>query len=283
MATFPTDPGVADNLFLLGEVYTEAGESARAVAAYQRVVHEHPTYERANEAGYAAILGLDEVLKGLGPDDRELWQRVKIDAQIEFAMLFPDDPRAAPVETAAADALFSLAQYQQAMDLADHLIRTRPDLDPKLSRTAYVILGHGAFELGQYASAERSYRSLLAIPGGAPTDVAAINEKLLAAIYKQGEAAEQSGATDEAVRNYMRIAADAPGSELAAKGHNDAIAVVEAQGQLEGSRGPAAGLPRRNIPTVRMEPTRRNDWPDSTRNRSRGTRRRGEYPAHRGG
>ena len=144
--------------------------------------------------------------------------------------------RARPqVETAAADTLFSLAQYQQAMDLADHLIRTRPDLDPKLSRTAYVILGHGAFELGQYASAERSYRSLLAIPGGIATDVAAINEKLLAAIYKQGEAAEQSGATDEAVRNYMRIAAEAPGSELAAKGHNDAIAVVEAQATLEGS------------------------------------------------
>ena len=43
VATFPNDPGVADNLFLLGEVYTEAGEPARAVAAYQRVVHEHPT------------------------------------------------------------------------------------------------------------------------------------------------------------------------------------------------------------------------------------------------
>ena len=64
VATFPDDPGVADNLFLLGEVYTEAGDPARAVAAYQRVVHEHPDYVRANEAGYAAILGLDEVLKG---------------------------------------------------------------------------------------------------------------------------------------------------------------------------------------------------------------------------
>jgi hypothetical protein len=41
---------------------------------------------------------------------------------------FLDDPRAPQVETAAADTLFSLAQYQQAMDLADHLIRTRPDL-----------------------------------------------------------------------------------------------------------------------------------------------------------
>ncbi len=231
VATFPDDPAVAENLFLLGEVYTEAKQPARAVAAYQRVVHEHPDYARANEAGYAAILGLDEVLKGLGPKDRELWQRVKIDAQIEFAMKFADDPRAAEVQAAAADALFSLAQYQQAMDLAEHLIRTRKNLDPKLARTAYVILGHGAFELGHYAAAESSYRSLLQIPGGSPPDVAAIKEKLLASIYKQGEAAEKSGNTDQAVRNYLRIANDAPGSDLAAKGHNDAIAAVEAQGR----------------------------------------------------
>ena len=68
-----------------------------------------------------------------------------------------------------------------------------------------------------------------AIPGGSATDVAAINDKLLASIYKQGEAAEQSGATDAAVQNYLRIADVAPGSELAAKGHNDAVAVVESQ------------------------------------------------------
>ncbi len=231
VATFPDDPAVAENLFLLGDVYTDAKEPARAVAAYQRVVHEHPDYARANEAGYAAILGLNDVLKGVAPKDRELWQRVKIDAQIEFAMKFPDDSRAAEVQAAAADTLFSLGQYQQAMDLAEHLIRTRPNLDPKLARTAYVILGHGAFELGNYAAAEHSYRSLLALPGGAPTDVAAIKEKLLASIYKQGEAAEKSGQIDAAVSNYLRIADAAPGSDLAAKGHNDAIAAVEAQGR----------------------------------------------------
>jgi cellulose synthase operon protein C len=231
--TFPSDPAVADNLFLLGEVYTEAGEPARAVAAYQRVVREHPGYEHANEAGYAAILGLNEVLKGLGPDERELWQRVKIDAQIEFAMLFSNDPRAPEVQADAADALFALAQYQESMDLAQHLINTRPTLDPKLQRTARLILGHGAFELGQYAAAESSYRVLLALPGGSAADVAAIDEKLLAAIYKQGEAAEESGASDVAVQHYLRIAADAPGSELAAKGHYDAVAIVEGGGRWQ--------------------------------------------------
>jgi len=231
VATFPSDPAVADNLFLLGEAYTEAGESARAVTAYQRVVHEHPDYARANEAGYAAILGMDRVLETASGEDRDQWQRMKIDAQIEFAMLFANDPRAPGVQMAAADTLYGLGEYQHAMDLADQLIRTRTDLDPKLERTAYVILGHGAFELGQFASAEHSYRALLALPGGSGDDNRAIKDKLLASIYKQGEAAEKSGATDEAVRNYLRIADDAPGSDLAAKGHNDAIAVVEGQGR----------------------------------------------------
>ncbi|HTO58965.1 MAG TPA: tetratricopeptide repeat protein, partial [Pseudomonadales bacterium] len=231
VATFPSDPAVADNLFLLGEAYTEAGESARAVTAYQRVVHEHPDYARANEAGYAAILGMDRVLETASGEDRDQWQRMKIDAQIEFAMLFANDPRAPGVQMAAADTLYGLGEYQHAMDLADQLIRTRTDLDPKLERTAYMILGHGAFELGQFASAEHSYRALLALPGGSGDDNRAIKDKLLASIYKQGEAAEKSGATDEAVRNYLRIADDAPGSDLAAKGHNDAIAVVEGQGR----------------------------------------------------
>ena len=243
VATFPTDPGVADNLFLLGEVYTEAGEPARAVAAYQRVVHEHPTYERANEAGYAAILGLDEVLKGLGPDDRELWQRVKIDAQIEFAMLFPDDPRAAPVETAAADTLFSLAQYQQAMDLADHLIRTRPDLDPKLSRTAYVILGHGAFELGQYASAERSYRSLLAIPGGDPHRCRRDQREAAGCDL---QARRGGGAEWRHRRSRTQLHADrgrCAGIRTRREGSQRRDRGGRRQRELEGSRGSAAGLP----------------------------------------
>jgi TolA-binding protein len=227
---FPDDPAVAENLFLLGEVYTEAKRPGDAVAAYQRVVREHPDYARANEAGYAAILGLTEVLASVGESERELWQRVRIDAQIEFAMTFPGDDRAAAVEADAANALFRLNDYGEAMELASHLIRSRPELDPTLARSAYLILGHGHFELADFAGAEQDYRALLALPDTGESN-AEVEQKLLAAIYRQAEAAEAAGAADVAVTHYLRIADEAPDSELAAKGHYDAVAVVEGQGR----------------------------------------------------
>ncbi len=228
VATFPEDPTVAENLFLLGEVYTEADRHGDAVGAFQRVVREHPTYEKANEAGYAAVLGLTEVLATVDEVDRELWQRVRIDAQIEFAMTFPGDDRAAAVQADAANALFDLGQFDQSMQLASHLLRTHTDLDPKLARTALLIMGHGEFELGQFAAAEAAYRQLLGLPDVGESN-APVQEKLLAAIYKQAEEAEAAGSVDTAVDHYLRIANEAPGSELAAKGHYDAVAAIEGE------------------------------------------------------
>jgi tetratricopeptide (TPR) repeat protein len=211
-------------------VYTEADRHVDAVAAYQRVVREHPAYARANEAGYAAILGLTQVLDAASPDEHDLWQRARIDAQIEFAMTFPGDERSATVQADAANALFRMSAYDEAMELASHLIRTRPALEPKLARSAHLILGHGHFELGDFAAAEQDYRAILALPDVGESN-ADVEQKLLAAIYKQAEAAEAAGEVDTAVAHYLRIADQAPGSELAAKGHYDAVAVVEAQGR----------------------------------------------------
>ena len=98
VVTFPDDPKTAQYLFLLGETFTEADQPAKAVAAYQRVVRDFAQYERAHEAGYAAILGLSEMVARATHDVLELWQRLKIDAQIEFALVFPGDPRAPSVQ-----------------------------------------------------------------------------------------------------------------------------------------------------------------------------------------
>ncbi|MAT82757.1 MAG: hypothetical protein CMD39_00530 [Gammaproteobacteria bacterium] len=234
--TFPEDPDTAEYLFLLGEVYTEAGEHGPAVAAYQRVVREFPDYPDAHEAGYAAILGLERMVADAAPEERELWQRVKIDAQIEFAFVFTGDPRAAEVQTDAADSLYGLAEYDQAVELADNLLATWPELEWRLRETALRIQGHGRFELGRYAEAERAYRSLLA----GPLDDAArpdITERLLATVYKQGEAAESEARTEDAVAHYLRLSDIAPGAQLAIQGHYDAVAVTEAAGQTVRAAG----------------------------------------------
>ena len=231
IVTFPTDPRTAEFLFLLGESYTEAGEYGRSVAAYQRVVREFPQFERAHEAGYAAILGLTQLVSTATPDELELWQRLKIDAQIEFALIFPGDERAPSVQTDAADTLFSLGHVDEAMDLANNLLAEWPDVAPELKKTALLIIGHGQFEADEFVAAEDAYHQLLDMTLSADEE-AKVQERLLAAVYKQAEAAEADLDVDLAVHHYLRVGGLDPASALAVQGNFDAIAVLEGAGRL---------------------------------------------------
>ncbi len=237
--TFPDDVTVADQLFLLGEVYTEAAEPASAVAAYQRLLREFPDHEKANESGYAAILGLGTLLDGLpanteqaaGTDYARLTQ-ARIDAQVEYALLFGDDPRAPVVQTDAADSLFRLARYSEAVELANTGLNRWPDLDAKLRTTNLLILGHGGFELARYPEAEAAYQNYLA-SGVDDAARQAVLPNLLAAIYRQAEAAEAAADVSAAVGHFQRMQQVDFNAELTVQGQYDAIAVVEAAGQLE--------------------------------------------------
>ena len=231
VVTFPEDPASAESYFLLGEVYTEAGEHGRAVAAFQTVVHEFADYERADEAGYAAILGLEQLVASAPADELELWQRLKIDAQIEFAMYFSNDARAPAVQVAAANSLFALDDFEVAVELAQNLLNTWPDVPVELRKTALLILGHGLFELEDYVQAERAYYRLLAIELE-EAEHARVEERLLAAVYKQGEASEAAGDTDAAVAHYLRLRDIAPTALLAVQGQYDAVAVIETSGRV---------------------------------------------------
>lgn len=228
LETFPEDEAVPERLFLLGEVYTEAAEPVRAVAAYQRVVREHTDFHKAPEAGYAAILGLGNALDGAAEHEGEVFKLLQIDAQIEFALLFPGDPRAPAVQVAAADSLFQLGRFAEAVDLAADIVANVADAAADVRRAALLIQGHGHFELGSFAEAELAYQTLLTMLGAA--ERAPVQERMLAAVFKQGEQAEADGAGDDAVRHYLRIGALDAESELAVRGHYDAIAVVEAGG-----------------------------------------------------
>jgi tetratricopeptide (TPR) repeat protein len=231
IATFPDHPATAEYVFLLGEVYSEASEHGKAVAAYQRVVREFPDFEEAHEAGYAAILGYNELVGNSPVNELELWTRLKIDAQIEFALSFPDDARASAVQTAAADSLFGLEQYRQAVDLAQNLLMKRPDLAPEHRKTTLLILGHGWFELDTFATAEDAYKQLLELELEAD-EHNRVEQRLLAAVFKQGEASEAAGDPDDAIYHYLRLGELDHDAELAIQGHFDAVAVVESQGRI---------------------------------------------------
>ncbi len=220
LQTFPEHEDFANVLFLSGEAYTEAGKHEAAVSAYQGIVWEYPENEHAAEAGYAAVLGLDTLL--LRSDARVAhWQDKKIAAQIEFALMFPNDSRAPGVQAAAANTLYSTGQYVDAIELASQLLSIL-DLDRKLRANALLITGHSYFELSAFVEAENAYRKLM------PTNDTALRERILASIYKQGELSELSGKMENAVAHYLRAHAEAPENKLAIRSLYDAVAVFEA-------------------------------------------------------
>ena len=231
VVTFPEDPSTAEYLFLLGEVYTEAGEHGRAVASYQRVIHEFIDYPQADEAGYAAILGLEALVASAPAEELELWQRLTIDAQIEFAMLFSADERAPAVQGSAADSLFALSEYEEAVDLAANLLSTWPQLPAELQKTALKILGHGLFELEDYVAAEDAYHRLLTVKLE-DAEQTKVEERLLASVYKQAEASEAAGDIDTAVAHYTRMTDIDPDAALTIQGQFDAVAVIEDAGRV---------------------------------------------------
>jgi len=241
LRTFPNDESVPRYTFLLGELYTEAGEHQRAVTAYQHVSREHVDAPEAADAGYAAILGLGELNGRHVNKGDELGLRLQIDAQIEYAMQFRDDPRAASVQASAANGLFSLGEYAQAMKLAQNLLDSWPTSEQGLRETALSIVGHGRFEVEDYAGAEQSYRALLTLAQD-PDTRQKTTERMLAAVYKQGELAEASEDLDVASDHYLRLADIDANSEIAVRGAFDAVALKEKEGDTSGAAALLAQL-----------------------------------------
>ena len=195
-------------------------------------MRDHAGFARAPEAGYAAILAL-EALAAAPPGDSPHtdWNRALVDTQLDFVALFPTDARAPGVSAAAADGLFGRGDYPAALAQAEVLLTNYPSLDAELRRNALAVVGHSRFELGRFDAAESAYRTLL---DEVPDDTlrTSIEERLLAAIYRQAEASEQAGSVDAAVDHYLRLRAVAPRNELAIQGHFDAVAVMEQAGRV---------------------------------------------------
>ena len=228
LATSPAKSVTAEALFLQGEAYTEVDEPVLAVDAYQTMFREHGGDARAADAAYAAMLALSMLMESAPPDRLGLAEQVKIDAQIEYATTFPDAPHARAVQADAANALFKLEQYEQAVELAEGLLG-RNDLSPEIEHTAILVIAHSAFDAGDFAVAEAGYRAALSVAGVAPDLAGADRARLVATIYKLGEAEERLGNIDAAVAHYLRIASEDADSALAEQGHFDAVAVLESQ------------------------------------------------------
>ncbi len=231
LQAFPQDSKAAGQRFLLAELLSDSGQTLAAATEFEKTAYDYPTHARSADAGYAALLAHADLEKRASAADKERLQRSSIASATRFATTFKTDTRAAPVLSHASEQLFALRDASGAAKLAQQVLDLGAQAQAPQRRVAWTVLAHTAFDSGAFAKAEKSYAEVLAL---VPAQDAARNgllERQAAAIYKQGEAARQAGARQDAASHFARVAAAAPQSAVRANAQIDAAAMLIADKQ----------------------------------------------------
>lgn len=233
--TFPQDPESARMIYMAGETYFESRRFEQAIDAYESAAYEWPVQSDSDmttrtEAGYSAILAYRQLLAGLEndagtPERIEQWRSRSVTSMLNFAQVFPADPRGAAVLSQASEQLFELGEYQRAYDVALNIIRS-DQAEAELLKAAYSIAGLSQYELASYDLAEEAFTSHLALLTAEDEDYPAVRDRLAASVYQQAEQAASFGDFNAAVADLLRIKSLTPGSSIRPKAQYDAASYL---------------------------------------------------------
>ncbi len=226
LQSFPDDPESAQTNYLLAETLFESEEFRAAATEYERTAYAYPFHDKSAEAGYAALVCYEREAKSLDAAAAAAWNRQRLESQQRFAVTFPAHPESATLLSRTAREYYDLKDLPKALEVAGLVLARQPPVDVAMQRTAWTVTGNAQFDTGRYADAEGAYlqvQSLLA-PGDA--EAAAIDDRLAASIYKQGEAKQAAGNAAGAVDDYLRVGKLAPGASIRETAEFDAAALL---------------------------------------------------------
>ncbi|HEY8520743.1 MAG TPA: tetratricopeptide repeat protein [Gammaproteobacteria bacterium] len=226
LQSFPDDQDAPRTHFLLSEVLYESGAYGDAALEYERTAYGYRFHEHAAEAGYAALLAYAKHEESLDGAARGAWHRQAIESALRFAATYPSHEQAAAVQTDAAEKLFALNEFARARDVALGVTERQPPPPPALARTAWTVVAHSEFDLGNFAAAEAAYLRLAAMVPATDPEHGQIVERIASSIYKQGEQARDAGNHAEAVAHFLRVGEAAPTSSIRATAEYDAAAAL---------------------------------------------------------
>jgi len=173
---FPNDPDSAQRSFLLGEILMESESYEEATRYYLSAAYNYPQYERAAEAGYAALLASRAHYATLSGASRSAWQQQQLRQGLTFAQSFPDHAQAGPVLSNAAESFYSAGELDEAVFVAGEVIKMQPPVANDLRRVSWTVVAHGQFDLEHYPRAERAYLELRAMGPGEGFAAAELDE-----------------------------------------------------------------------------------------------------------
>ena len=221
--TFPEDPKTPEMTYLMGEAFYESGYLPDSVAAYEKVAYSQLDKKYGPEAGYGAIVVLQELIDSTkDPEQKKQWSDRKNDSAINFATFYADDPRALTALTAAAQELFQDGQIERAEAEARRIVAWQPAPPKELKKTALFIIAHSQFDQNKFAESEITYTQILPLTDPKSEEHKQVKDRIAASVYKQ---AEQQLASDDkagAVEKLLTLGNVAPGSEIATTAQYDA-------------------------------------------------------------
>lgn len=223
LRSFPHSEQAPYMNFLYAELLTSAGQPGLAAAQYERTAYDYGTHDKAAEAGYAALLAYDKHEQALSGMDKVNWHRAGIASALRFSEQFPTHKEALVVRTRAAQQLYAVNEYAEAIEAA------RPIVDnaaapQKLQLSAWTVTAHSEFDQGDYQRAELAYRQVLARTSADDGQRGKMEEKLAASIYRQGEQERAAGNLAGAAEHFLRISTAVPGSSVNVTAQYDAAA-----------------------------------------------------------
>ena len=218
--TFPNDPKVPEMVYMRAEAAFDGGDYPTAITHYERTAYEFGSAEFAADSGYAAIVAYQKEAKqlkdtlGEGSEQLQAWRSKAVESQLRFVQTFRDDERSGAVLAKTSEELFALGRYEKALEVATSIVSKDGAVDRELNRTAWGVIAHCQYELGDFAAAEDGYRNQLGYIDLKDPQFKTVTERMAVSIYKQGEQAVAASNLDGAIEHFLRIKKVAPNTDV---------------------------------------------------------------------
>jgi TolA-binding protein len=226
LTSLPRDPESPTINYLLADLFLENRSFDLAAVEYERTAYEYPRHEKSPQAGYAAIYAYRQQLAEVAAEAKDQVKREVVRSSLKFVDAYPEHEKAAIILGAAADDLYDMRDYEQAVAAARKLIEAFPGAEVEVVRAAWLVVGHSTYELLRYSEAETAYANMLALLPAGDKSRDALIDNFAAAIYKQGEQANAQADYRAAAEHFLRVGRMAPTSKIRMTAEYDAAAVL---------------------------------------------------------
>ena len=220
LSYFPDDNKSQEIRYQLADMLYENQQYPQAIKEYEKVAYDYPPRDISAEAGYAALLAYKK---------NPAWRSQAIESAVSFTSKFPWHKQSGAVLASLVEDLYASGEQQRADRMATRLVQRKSFVSDGLRRSAWTIKANIFFENEEFGLAEQAYQQALQLNAGDNASTLAIQQRLAASIYKQGEITRQKGDDDAAIAHFIRIRKVVPDATITATAEYDAAAILLAR------------------------------------------------------